>query len=109
MMNDGGVAKKVLSDLHSRLKNDPNYLNPTLTSSTLRRYQVLPGRTHPEMQGTLGSGYLLHAVRVHDEPGLQPVGSSKKRKSRGPSATENGGSGGGSGSGSGRPAKKGRT
>ncbi len=31
----------------------------------LRRYQVLPGRTHPEMQNDLASGgYVLHGYKI---------------------------------------------
>jgi hypothetical protein len=62
---------------------------------------VLPGRTHPEMQGTLGGGYLLHATKVIDEPGLQRGGGKRGR-------TSGGASGGGSAQ-DGRAAKKGRT
>lgn len=39
-------------------------LNPTITEPWIRQYQVLPGRTHPEMNGIAHGGYLLHATRV---------------------------------------------
>lgn len=39
-------------------------LNPTITEPFLRQYQVLPGRTHPEMNGTAHGGFILHATKV---------------------------------------------
>lgn len=39
-------------------------LNPTITEPFLRQYQVLPGRTHPEMNGTAHGGFLLHATKI---------------------------------------------
>ncbi|THV07472.1 Gcd10p-domain-containing protein [Dendrothele bispora CBS 962.96] len=55
---------QVVSDLQNKLRNTPGYLGPNVTESWLRRYQVLPGRTHPTMN-TSGSGsYILHAIRV---------------------------------------------
>lgn len=45
----------------------PSVLNATLVEPFLRQYQVLPGRTHPEMNGTDHGGFLLHATRVLDD------------------------------------------
>jgi tRNA (adenine-N(1)-)-methyltransferase non-catalytic subunit len=46
----------------------PQYLGPLITESWLRRYQVLPGRTHPTMSTSGTGGYLLHATKVIDDP-----------------------------------------
>lgn len=45
---------------------DPSLLlTPTLQTSRVRHWQVLPGRTHPLMSGRGGAeGYVFHAVRV---------------------------------------------
>lgn len=45
-----------------RLSND--LLNLSITEPWLRRYQVLPGRTHPEMSTSSTAGYILSGIRV---------------------------------------------
>lgn len=55
------------------MKISDKYLNVQLTESWLRRYQVLPGRTHPQMTTTGGGGYILSATRVLDNPNENPV------------------------------------
>lgn len=45
----------------------PQYLCPTVTEPWLRRYQVLPGRTHPMMAMSGSGGYILHAIKVYAE------------------------------------------
>ncbi|KAH9968823.1 Gcd10p-domain-containing protein [Russula dissimulans] len=57
---------QVVSDLQATLRTDPQYLAPSVSESWLRRYQVLPGRTHPLMTSSGGGGYLLHAIKVYD-------------------------------------------
>ncbi|TIA86445.1 hypothetical protein E3P99_03674 [Wallemia hederae] len=54
----------VLTDAHMSLRNDSNFLAPVVSESWLRQYQVLPGRTHPNMQMSATGGYLLHTTRV---------------------------------------------
>lgn len=53
-----------LVEAHSELRASPQWCNLSLTEPWLRRYQVLPGRTHPEMQTSATAGFLLHGVRV---------------------------------------------
>jgi len=53
-----------LATLSEHLRKSPHYLSSTITESTLRRYQVLPGRTHPEMNGTPHGGYILSTIKV---------------------------------------------
>lgn len=56
-----------LAGLHAQMRQIPRYLAPSITEGWLRRYQVLPGRTHPTMN-TSGSGsFLLHAIKVFDD------------------------------------------
>lgn len=56
---------QILADLQTKLRNFSEWLSPSLTESWLRRYQVLPGRTHPLMNMSGSGGYLLHAIRVY--------------------------------------------
>ncbi|KAI0257415.1 Gcd10p-domain-containing protein [Lactifluus subvellereus] len=56
---------QIVSDLQATLRQDPQCLAPSISESWLRRYQVLPGRTHPLMTTSGGGGYLLHAIRVY--------------------------------------------
>lgn len=54
----------VLAQTLSGMRSRPEYLAPSLTESFMRRYQVLPGRTHPTMSTSGTGGYLLHTLRV---------------------------------------------
>lgn len=54
----------VLAQTLDVMREAPEYLAPTLTESWMRRYQVLPGRTHPMMTTSGTGGYLLQATRV---------------------------------------------
>jgi tRNA (adenine-N(1)-)-methyltransferase non-catalytic subunit len=62
------IHKEFLVDAFYQMKQSNSFLNVQLTESWLRRYQVLPGRTHPEMTTTAGGGYILSAIRVLDNP-----------------------------------------
>ncbi|KAJ3772417.1 Gcd10p family-domain-containing protein [Lentinula raphanica] len=57
-----------LVDLQNKLRNTPGYLGPSLTEGWLRQYQVLPGRTHPTMNTSGSGGYILHVIKVYDDP-----------------------------------------
>ncbi|KAI0322994.1 Gcd10p-domain-containing protein [Amylostereum chailletii] len=56
---------QVLSELQSKMRLQGQYLAPSVTETWLRRYQVLPGRTHPMMTTSGSGGYLLHATRMY--------------------------------------------
>ena len=91
---------QVVADLQNKMRADSQYLAPSVTESWLRRYQVLPGRTHPTMVTSGSGGFLLHATKMYvlfhrpwpcrsylfgdryDDPRAQAVTShrSKKRK-----------------------------
>lgn len=57
----------ILTELQSKMRPLPAYLNPSITEAWLRQYQVLPGRTHPLMNMTGSGGYILHATHVYDD------------------------------------------
>lgn len=54
----------VLAQTLKTMKDKPQFLAPNLTESWMRKYQVFPGRTHPEMQTSGTGGYLLHVTWV---------------------------------------------
>lgn len=58
----------------------PDYLSPTIVEPWLRKYQVLPGRTHPEMQGMGHGGYILTSTRVFDDPSANSSVTRRKTK-----------------------------
>ncbi|KAL4070689.1 Gcd10p family-domain-containing protein [Scleroderma citrinum] len=54
-----------LAGLQAQMRQIPTYLAPSVTEGWLRRYQVLPGRTHPTMNTTGSAGFLLHVIKVY--------------------------------------------
>jgi len=56
---------QILADLQTKLRDNPEWLSPSLIESWLRQYQILPGRTHPLMNMSGSGGYLLHSIRVY--------------------------------------------
>ncbi|KAJ5104311.1 hypothetical protein NUU61_001658 [Penicillium alfredii] len=78
--NDGTVD---LSQLDEEFEVDPTQLlPPTLQTSRVRPWQVLPGRTHPLMTGRGGAeGYLFHGIRVVPTTvHIQAAGAVRKRR-----------------------------
>ncbi|KAL4399141.1 tRNA (adenine(58)-N(1))-methyltransferase non-catalytic subunit Trm6 [Malassezia pachydermatis] len=55
-----------LVEVQARLRANPAFINVSITEPWLRRYQVLPARTHPDMTTSASGGYLLHAIRILD-------------------------------------------
>ncbi|TCD65435.1 tRNA (adenine(58)-N(1))-methyltransferase non-catalytic subunit trm6 [Steccherinum ochraceum] len=64
---------QILSDLQGKLRDIPGYLGPAVSEPWLRRYQVLPGRTHPTMNTTGSGGFILHTIKVYDDPNASSV------------------------------------
>ncbi|KAF9984866.1 tRNA (adenine(58)-N(1))-methyltransferase non-catalytic subunit trm6, partial [Entomortierella chlamydospora] len=60
--------KEALLETSTWMRKCPDLLAPQLTESWLRKSQVLPGRTHPEMSTWGSGGCLLTATRVLDQP-----------------------------------------
>ncbi|KAJ7070756.1 Gcd10p family-domain-containing protein [Mycena amicta] len=56
---------QILADVQTKLRALPQYLGPSVTEVWLRRYQVLPGRTHPTMNTSGAGGFILHAIKVY--------------------------------------------
>lgn len=69
---------RILADAQAKLRQSPQYLGPSLTEIWTRRYQVLPGRTHPLMNMSGSAGYLLHAIKVYDNPDANAVENGQK-------------------------------
>ncbi|KAI9497189.1 hypothetical protein BDB00DRAFT_18926 [Zychaea mexicana] len=61
-------SKEVLLEAAHYMRRSTEFLAVDITESSLRQYQVLPGRTHPEMTTSAGGGYLLSALKIIDSP-----------------------------------------
>ncbi|KAF8346964.1 Gcd10p-domain-containing protein [Amanita rubescens] len=70
---------QILADLQNKLRALPQYLFPNVTEGWLRRYQVLPGRTHPLMAMSGSGGFILHTIKVFDDPDATSVTSHRQR------------------------------
>ncbi|WFC99502.1 tRNA (adenine(58)-N(1))-methyltransferase non-catalytic subunit trm6 [Malassezia yamatoensis] len=57
-----------LVEAQARIRANPNFINVSITEPWLRRYQVLPARTHPDMTTSASGGYILHAIRILPDP-----------------------------------------
>ncbi|KAI1745285.1 Gcd10p family-domain-containing protein [Xylaria scruposa] len=83
-----GLADKTLEEQEKWAGNDDFPLNPSLVlgasiqTSRVRKWQVLPGRTHPLMTGKGGSeGYIFTAWRVKPAEGkVEARGKLRTRK-----------------------------
>ncbi|KAI0368838.1 Gcd10p-domain-containing protein [Pilatotrama ljubarskyi] len=86
---------QVVTNLQNQLRDLPGYLGPTVTEGWLRQYQVLPGRTHPMMNGSGSGGFIFHVLKIYDDPTASSVMVHRHRKkakqsSEAPSAASNG-------------------
>lgn len=70
---------QILADLQNKLRGLPQYLFPNIVEGWLRQYQVLPGRTHPMMAMSGSGGYVLHTIKVFDDPEAMPVMSHRHK------------------------------
>ncbi|KAI7903554.1 Gcd10p family-domain-containing protein [Cokeromyces recurvatus] len=78
-------SKEVLLQAAFWMRRTRDFLNADVTESSLREYQVLPGRMHPNMNMSAGGGYLLSALRVIDcpyDPTLAKRGDNEKRSKK---------------------------
>ncbi|KAI3622705.1 eukaryotic translation initiation factor 3 62 kda subunit [Moniliophthora roreri] len=73
---------QVVADLQAELRSLPGFLAPSVTEVWLRQYQVLPGRTHPTMNTSGSGGYILHVVKVYDDPNANSVVSHRQRNKK---------------------------
>lgn len=58
------LLREPLQDLYFYLKSQNNIVNIRFMNSFMRNYQMLPGRTHPEVNMTNG-GYILTATKLN--------------------------------------------
>lgn len=73
---------QVLHDCQSRLRSIPELLAPSIVEPWLRKYQVLPGRTHPEMAGMGHGGYILATTRVFNDAEANSVSMGRRQARR---------------------------
>ncbi|RPD57093.1 Gcd10p-domain-containing protein [Lentinus tigrinus ALCF2SS1-6] len=71
---------QVVTNLQTQLRDRLGYLGPTVTEGFLRRYQVLPGRTHPMMNASGSGGFILHVIKIYDDPTASSVMVHRHRK-----------------------------
>jgi len=55
---------QTLCELFSKMKQYPDWLGLSITDTWLRKYQALPGRTHPSMTMPGSGGFILHAIKL---------------------------------------------
>lgn len=70
-----------IAEAHARLRGNNKVINVSITEPWMRRYQVLPGRTHPEMSTNATAGYILHGIRVYTESEAAEVVEVEKQRS----------------------------
>ena len=58
------MSLQVVTNLQNQLRDRPGYLGPAVSEGFLRRYQVLPGRTHPMMNASGSGGFILHVIKM---------------------------------------------
>lgn len=70
---------QTLYSLQQKLRAEPTWLSPSIHEPFLRQYQVLPGRTHPEMNGLGSTGCILQVYRVFDQQGVNSYAANKRQ------------------------------
>ncbi|OBZ84806.1 tRNA (adenine(58)-N(1))-methyltransferase non-catalytic subunit TRM6 [Choanephora cucurbitarum] len=76
-------SKEVLLTAAYWMRRSKDFLNADITESSLREYQVLPGRMHPHMMTSAGGGYILSGLRVIDcpyDPSKRSEGDDRRSK-----------------------------
>ncbi|KAI0072222.1 Gcd10p-domain-containing protein [Panus rudis PR-1116 ss-1] len=71
---------QIVADLQGKLRDLPQYLAPAVTEAWTRCYQILPGRTHPLMNASGSGGFILHTIKVYDDPTASSVKSHRVAK-----------------------------
>ncbi|KAH8120055.1 Gcd10p-domain-containing protein [Phellopilus nigrolimitatus] len=73
---------QVVTEVQAKMRALPEYLGPSVTEGWLRRYQVLPGRTHPTMSTDGSGGYILHTIKVYDDPNASAIVKAQARRKK---------------------------
>ncbi|PYH90119.1 eukaryotic translation initiation factor 3, gamma subunit [Aspergillus ellipticus CBS 707.79] len=79
------LSQRVSAELAEEFPIDPTtLLSPTLQTSRVRAWQVLPGRTHPLMSGRGGAeGYIFHAIRIiPKQESIEAAGDPARKRRR---------------------------
>ncbi|MCO5566171.1 hypothetical protein L7F22_019847 [Adiantum nelumboides] len=72
---------QTLIEAHAVLRSHHSIINLNVSEPFQRRYQVLPGRMHPEMMTSATGGYILHGMRVlSEEETIAAVRKSQEAK-----------------------------
>lgn len=58
------LSREILADLYVEMKSTYSVTNLKITSNWMRSYQILPNRTHPEINMSANSGFLLTGYTV---------------------------------------------
>ncbi|XP_037038011.1 tRNA (adenine(58)-N(1))-methyltransferase non-catalytic subunit TRM6 [Bradysia coprophila] len=58
------TSREILAELYMEMKSSYSVTNLKITSNWMRSYQILPNRTHPEINMTGNSGFLLTGYTV---------------------------------------------
>lgn len=58
------TSREILADLYVEMKSTYSVTNLKITSNWMRSYQILPNRTHPEINMSGNSGFLLAGYTV---------------------------------------------
>lgn len=58
------LSREILMEMYGELKSDGGVTGLRLTSNWLRMYQILPNRTHPDVNMSSNSGFLLCGYTV---------------------------------------------
>ncbi|KAJ9075014.1 tRNA (adenine(58)-N(1))-methyltransferase non-catalytic subunit trm6 [Entomophthora muscae] len=69
------MYKEPLLETLLKMREASCFLNPTITDCWLRQYQVLPGRSHPDMSSPGASGFLLTTTTILDRGDATPISS----------------------------------
>jgi len=73
---------QALTDVQTKMKATSGFLGPQVSETWTRKYQVLPGRTHPMMSTSGSGGHLLQAIKIYDSVVAQSTLVQERRVQR---------------------------
>jgi len=69
-----------LVEVQAEMRKRSEWLHVEVVEPWARRYQVLPGRTHPEMNTSASAGYILSAIKVFDPETAQELADEHRKE-----------------------------
>ncbi|CAD6960870.1 unnamed protein product [Tilletia controversa] len=69
-----------LVEIQAELRKREGWLHVEVLEPWARRYQVLPGRTHPEMVTSATAGYILSAIKVLDPATAEALAATRRKE-----------------------------